>query len=251
MLKYFANIILASTLLLVWPVIADDTTNDETRVNLKIDVPYIELLSGPSAGYPVVHVIEKNELVTVLVKRTSWIKVKDKRGIEGWFHQDALLGLSQQGEAITQAQITKDDFQNRDIEIGVMVGDLEGANLYNLHLGYAFSQVFNAEISAGKALGTISDSDLFEVMLIAHPRPDWTVVPYLGIGGGVINTTPHSVIADPQQRQSTLMSAAAGIKYHLARNFLVRAEYKLSLALTDRDENEEIQTWKIGFSVFF
>ena len=47
------------------------------------------------------------------------------------------------------------------------------------------------------------------------------------------------------------MSAAAGIKYHLARNFLLRAEYKLSLALTDRDENEEIQTWKIGFSVFF
>jgi hypothetical protein len=59
------------------------------------------------------------------------------------------------------------------------------------------------------------------------------------------------VLADTESRRSTLMSAAVGIKYHLARNFLLRAEYKLSLALTDRDENEEIQTWKIGFSVFF
>ncbi|NMP30587.1 outer membrane beta-barrel protein [Thalassotalea sp. M1531] len=220
-------------------------------VNLRIEVPFVELHSGPSAGYPVVHVIEQNEQVTVLVNRTSWLKVKDKRDNEGWLHEDDLFGLSQQGEAIAQTEISWQDFQNRDIESGVMYGDLEGANFYNIYLGYHFTPVFSAEISAGKALGNISDSNLFEVMLISQPLPDLIVTPYIGVGAGIIDTKPHSVLADSEKRDSTLMSAAAGVKYHLARNFLIRAEYKFSLALTDRDDNEEIQTWKIGFSVFF
>jgi len=218
---------------------------------LHIDVPFVELHSGPSAGYPVVHIVEKNEDVVVLIKRTSWLKVKDKRGIEGWLHEDDLFGLSQNGEAIIKEENTQLGFQNRVVEGGVMYGDLEGANFYNVYLGYSFTPVFSAEISLGKALGNISDSNLYEAMLITQPVTDWLVTPYLGIGGGFIDTQPHSVLADSESRQSTLMSAATGIKYHLARNFILRAEYKFSLALTDRDINEEIHTWKIGFSVFF
>ncbi|GGP62953.1 outer membrane beta-barrel protein [Shewanella saliphila] len=246
MLTYIRNTCLLLTLLCLSPILQAD---DNPR--LRIDVPFVELHSGPSAGYPVVSVIEKNEMVSVLLKRTSWLKVKDKRGVEGWFHEDDLLGLSQNGQAISATQITAQDVINRQFEAGVMYGDLEGANFYNLFAGYAFTPVFSAELSAGKALGSISDSDVFEVMLFSHPIPDLIVVPYIGVGAGVIKTEPHSVLADTESRSSTLMSAAAGVKYHLARNFILRAEYKLSLALTDRDENEEIQTWKIGFSVFF
>jgi len=244
---------LSKTLFLLVMVIASpsllaDTSQTST---LHIEVPFVELHSGPSVGYPVVHIVEKNEDVVVLIKRTSWLKVKDKRGNEGWIHEDDLLGFSQYGEAIKQDDNFQQSYKNHAVEVGVMYGDLEGANFYNVSLGYAFTSVFSAEVSAGKALGNISDSNLYEVMLISQPMPDWIVKPYIGIGGGFIDTKPHSVLADSENRQSTLMSAAVGIKYHIARNFLLRAEYKLSLALTDRDTNEEIHTWKIGFSVFF
>ena len=246
MQTYLRNTFLLLTILCLSPVLqADDNPS------LRIEVPFIELHSGPSDGYPVVSVIEQNEMVTVLLKRTSWLKVLNKRGVEGWFHEDNLKGLSQDGQAINANLITEQDVINRQIEAGVMYGDLEGANFYNIYAGYAFTPVFSAEISAGKALGSISDSDVFEVMLFSQLLPELIVVPYIGVGAGIINTEPHSVLADTESRRSTLMSAAVGIKYHLARNFLLRAEYKLSLALTDRDENEEIQTWKIGFSVFF
>jgi len=248
MTKYFFTSFLLLVGFLISPTLLAET--DQASM-LRIEVPFIELHSGPSAGYPVVHVVEKNEDVTVLVKRTSWLKVKDKRGIEGWLHEDDLFSFSQHGSAIIQEEFSLESFHNRDVEAGVMYGDLEGANFYNVYLGYAFTPVFSAEISAGKALGSISDSNVFEVMLISQPIPDLIVTPYLGIGGGIIDTKPHSVLADSVSRQSTLMSAAAGIKYHLARNFILRAEYKYSLALTDRDINEEIQTWKLGFSVFF
>ena len=79
---------------------------------LHIDVPFVELHSGPSAGYPVVHIVEKNEKIIVLLKRTSWLKVKDKRDIEGWLHEDDLFGLSQNGEAINQDDNYQENFQN-------------------------------------------------------------------------------------------------------------------------------------------
>lgn len=224
---------------------------DDKPIELQIAVSYIELHSGPGVGYPILNIIEKGESVEVLVKRTSWLKVKDQRNNIGWLNQNNLFGLTQQGEKIVQSELTLTDFQQRDYEAGVMYGDFEGADFYNIYLGYVLSPVFSAEISAGKALGSISDSDLYEVMLISQPFPELAVIPYVGVGGGIINTKPHSVLADSENRQDTLMSAAIGFKYHLARNFLLRAEYKYSLVLTDRDDNEEVQTWKLGFSVFF
>lgn len=232
-------------------IYAESAKADDKSIKLQIEASYIELHSGPGIGYPIVNVIEKGEFVEVLVKRTSWLKIKDQRNNIGWLNQNDLSGLTQQGDKILQAEITLTDFQNRTYEAGVMYGDFEGADFYNIYLGYILSPVFSAEISAGKVLGEISDSDLYEVMLISQPFPELVVIPYIGVGGGVIKTKPHSVLADSENRQDTLMVAAIGVKYHLARNFLLRAEYKYSLVLTDRDENEEVQAWKLGFSVFF
>lgn len=226
---------------------------DENNQNaLQINTAFVELHSGPGIGYPVLHVVEKGEYLTVQVKRTSWLKVTDKRGNTGWLHQDELLGLTtSQGETLSSTELSWGDFQARDYEAGFMYGDFAGAHYYNAHVAYLFTSVFSGEASIGKALGNISDSNTYEVMLISQPLPDFFISPYIGIGGGIINTKPHSVLVDSEKRQDTLMSAAFGLKYHLARNFLLRAEYKYSLVLTDRDDNEEIQVWKLGFSVFF
>lgn len=218
---------------------------------LTIDVPFIELHSGAGIGYPILYIIEQGEQVSVLVKRTSWFKVEDKRGNKGWFHQDALLDFSQSGEKVSINETQIDDYKKRVWEGGVMYGDLEGKNFYNLSMGYAFSPQISTELSIGKALGNISDSDLFEVMLFSQPFPSLMISPYFGVGAGLINTQPHSVLADAKHRENTLMSTAVGAKYYLTRNFLLRIEYKYSMVLTNQDNNEEMQTWKLGFSVFF
>lgn len=244
----FAPLFLLIVCLLAY---AKNVVADDKPIELQIQVPYIELHSGPGVGYPIINVIEQGESVQVLVKRTSWLKIKDQRKNIGWLNQNDLFGLTKKGKKIVQTELTATDFQKRAYEAGVMYGDFEGADFYNIYLGYTLSPVFSAEISAGKALGQISDSDLFELMLISQPFPELVVIPYIGVGGGVISTKPHSVLADSEKRQDTLMAAAIGIKYHLARNFLLRAEYKYSLVLTNRDDNEEVQVWKLGFSVFF
>jgi uncharacterized protein YgiM (DUF1202 family) len=241
-------VVLTSLSMISIQVSADSALDPQ---QLLIEVPFVELHSGPGIGYPVINVIEKNELVTVLVKRTSWIKVEDKRGGQGWFHQNALISVSHFGEKVTLDEIEYYDYQQRTWEGTVMFGDFNGASIYNIGLGYVFGPVITTEFSLGKLQGDISNSNIYELFIVSQPMPDLTVSPYFALGAGLINTKPHSVLADAKTRNNTLASVAFGGKYYLARNFVLRAEYKYSLVLTDRDENEDIKLWKIGFSVFF
>ena len=218
--------------------------------SIVIEVPFIELRSGPGRGYPITNVLEQNEIVIVLVKRTAWFKVEDKRGNQGWFHQDNLLNFSFDQQPVISAEKNQDDYLSRTWELGVGYGELEQANFYQLNLSYAFSPVLSSELNIGKAIGSVSDSEIVELMLTAQPFPELMVIPYFAVGAGAIRTTPQSVLADAQERNNTLLSSAIGLKYYLARNFLLRAEYKYSLVLTDRDDNEGVRIWTLGFSVF-
>ena len=49
-----------------------------------VSEPYLELSTGPGRGYPVFHVVEREESVDVLFRRTDWFKVRDEQGVEGW-----------------------------------------------------------------------------------------------------------------------------------------------------------------------
>lgn len=224
---------------------------EDNTARLIIEVPFVELHSGPGVGYPVINIIEYQESVKVLVKRTNWLKIEDKRGNQGWFHQNALIKVSLDGEQVSLTEIQLNDFQQRTWEGGVMYGDLNGSSFYNVSLGYIFNPVISTELSIGKSQGDISDNTIYDLMLISQPLPELTISPYLGVGVGIINTEPHSILADAKTRENTLIAGAIGAKYYLTRNFILRAEYKYSLVLTDLDDNEEIKLWKVGFSVFF
>lgn len=247
----FTSILYCCSLFIALNLLSMNMTNAAESNLLSIEVPYVELHSGPGIGYPVLYVVEKGEAVTVLRKRTSWFKVQDKRGNEGWFHQDALLQVSQAGEKVSVVEANIDDYQQRQFETSVMYGDFDGSNYYSLGFAYLFDEAISTELAYGKALGAISDSDMIDLMLTVQPFSQWLVSPYLSIGGGGVSIQPHSVLADAKKRQHALMAGALGVKYYLARNFIMRAEVKQSVVLTDRNDNEEIQTWQLGFSVFF
>lgn len=224
---------------------------DDEALLITVEVPFVELHSGPGIGYPVINIVEQGNKIKVLFKRTSWLKVEDKQGNSAWLQQSALNQVSQAGENIEITELDVDNYQQRNWEAGFMYGDLNGASFYNVSLAYLFSDVISTELSIGKSQGDISDNNIYQLRLLGQPFPNWIVSPYVGIGIGLIETTPHSVLADAVKRENTLMSGALGVQYYVARNFLLRAEYQYSLVLTDRDDNEEIKLWQLGFSVFF
>ena len=49
---------------------------------------FVEMRTAPGRGYPVFYVAERGELITLLKRKTDWIKLRNFRGVEGWAHID-------------------------------------------------------------------------------------------------------------------------------------------------------------------
>src|ERR1700678_2273504 len=72
-------------------------------LQLVVTAPYLEMHSGPGRGYPVIYVIGRDEIVTVLFSRTDWYKVRAAHGEEGWARRAdlAVTNLAGGGAAAT------------------------------------------------------------------------------------------------------------------------------------------------------
>jgi len=87
---------------------------DDPPRRILIADPYIELHSGPGRGYPIFHVIERGEEVTLVKRRTDWFDVRSDRGVEGWVHRDQMIStLEQTGEPLDLAEPARENYMSR------------------------------------------------------------------------------------------------------------------------------------------
>src|SRR6202034_3797924 len=97
-------------------------------LQLVVTAPYLEMHSGPGRGYPVVYVIGRDEIVTVLFSRTDWYKVRAPHGEEGWARrQDLATTTLADGEPAPIPPYP--DFPSHHWEIGAGYGAYNRQNL--------------------------------------------------------------------------------------------------------------------------
>jgi uncharacterized protein YgiM (DUF1202 family) len=226
----------------------------EELIQVKVVEPYLEIHSGPAGGYPVVHVAAKGEWVTVLKRRTNWFKVVTVDEVQGWVKQDELhLTESSQGQPVKLFDGSFDSFSERDMEFGMLGGSFSGTPSLTLFADWVATENISAGVSVTQALGDLSENQYFLVSVQHTTFPQWRLSPYFNLGVGQIRTQPRAnlVQSGDEARTSDLYAVGVGVRYYLAKNFLVKLEYKNLQALTSRDENEEIEEWKLGFAVYF
>lgn len=241
---------------LIWLFLALMSTQVAADENVQVQImePYIELHSGPAGGFPVIHVAAKNEWITVLKRRTNWFKVETSSGMQGWVKQEALhLTHSSAGEAVKLADGLFESFAQRDIEFGAFGGSFEGVPSMTVFADWVATENLTAGVIVTQALGDLSENQFFLVRVQHTTFPEWRVSPYVTLGAGKIRTKPRAnlVQSGDETRTSDLLAAGIGLRYYVAQNFLLKFEYQHLLALTDRDENEDLEQWKLGFAVFF
>lgn len=223
---------------------------EATRVS--VDAPYIEMHTGPGKGYPVFHVIERNEVAGVLKRRTDWFKVETKKGKKGWVSRAQMENtLKANGEPLVLPEPVFGDYASRRWELGVSGGEYGGANSLSLIGGMRMTANLSAELSFTQITGSFSDSQLFAISLVHQLFPQWRATPYVKLGAGVIRTEPAATIVATEDRTDNTLQAGVGARIYVTRRFLARVEYSSHVILTSRDNNEEANEWKIGFSVFF
>lgn len=241
---------LARCLVLLLAFVAAPAAADEWLV--QVADPYLELRSGPGRSYPVIQTAERGETVAVLKRRTAWYKVRTGRERTGWAHRDDIARtLDEHGEPLRLEQMTLEAMLKHRWRTGISTGDFGGANAISLTAGFAFSPNLSVELGVTQALGPFAENLVASASLVHQFMPRRRLTPFFSLTGGVIRTDPKATLVLTEDRQDELAAVGAGVRAWLTRRFVFRAEYRSYVVFTSRNDNEEIDEWKAGFTFFF
>ena len=213
---------------------------------------YVEMRTSPGRGYPVFYIAERGELITLLKRKTDWIKLRNYRGVEGWAHIDDVgRTVDAAGDPLAFRAPDRESFSNRTWEAGIMAGDFGDTDAVTLYGGWHFTRNLSVELNFTENFGDFSDGRQGTVELVHQMFPEWRYSPFISIGGGVRETSPRSTLVDTTDRTDNVATVGAGVRVYLTRRILLRLQYKNTVVMTDRDDDEEIDTWQLGISAFY
>jgi hypothetical protein len=245
-------LVLSLCQLLVAATAAGAERHERQYREVAIADPYIDLHTGPGAGYPIFFVAERGEQIELLMRRTDWFKVRVPRGEEGWVHRDQLkTTLNPDGEPFDLPEPGLEDYAARRWEFGALYGDFGGANVIATYAARSFTPNLSGEVWFAQAVGQFSDSTLATVNIVHLMYPEKRISPYFTLGAGAITTHPKATLVATVDRTDSLAEVGAGMRLYLTRRFVFRTEYKSLVVFTSRNDNEEIREWKAGVSFFF
>src|SRR5271168_1216838 len=120
------------------------------RLQLVVTAPYLEMHSGPGRGFPVVYVVGRDEVLTVLFSRTDWFKVRAASGVEGWARRGDLLQTKlASGEPAPIPPYP--EFSSHRWEIGAGYGVYNRQNLVTAYADFSLTDSIDIEAVAQQA----------------------------------------------------------------------------------------------------
>ena len=231
---------------------AERADQDQARLRSTVVEAYVEMRTQPGRGYPVFHIAERGETITLLKQRTDWVKVRSQRGVEGWVHvNDIGRTVDQLGEILAWKGPDLESFSKRRWEGGLMVGGYGDTDAVSAYGGFHFTRNLSVELEMTETFGDFSDGRMATLNIVHQMFPHWRYSPFLTIGGGVRETNPRSTLVSTSDRTDNTASVGVGLRVYLSRRLLVRLQYRNYVVMTDRDDDEEVDEWKIGISAFF
>lgn len=224
----------------------------EKLLQVFISEPYLELSTGPGRGYPVFHVVGREASVDVLYRRTDWFKVRDEQGVEGWAKaRDMRRTKLADGSPFFFNLGDMAGFTTHDWELGIGGGDYGGANLITAFGAYSLTDNMKVEITLSQFLGNSSNGYKAEAGIVHVMFPEWRISPILELGTGIVYVEPRATIVLPADRTDQTSYAGAGVRVYLTRRFFVRADYRWHNVFTSRDDNQELEEWKVVLACFY
>jgi len=224
---------------------------------VRVTEPYIELHTGPGRGYPVFHVVAGGDNIRILKRRTNWflIETNTRRPVSGWArHRDMRMtatSLEDDGSA-TYAGFSDYDRSNpAKWRWTIAGGDFSRAAAISTALAYRLTPNVAVQLEATQILGEFSDGKMLNASIQHYPFPAWRISPYFQLGAGVLQTEPGATLVQAKDRIDNTLLVGGGMNVFLGRRFNFFLDFRRHTVLTSRDDNEEIDEWKLGFNVSF
>jgi hypothetical protein len=199
-------------------------------------------------------VVEREASVDVLFRRTDWFKVRDERGVEGWARaQD--MRRTRLADGSPFVFILGDSLRIHLARLGDRARRRPLRRRQpDQHLRRVFAHRQHEDrgdacrsFSATRPTATRPKAGLNHVIF-----PEWRISPILELGTGFVITEPradHRAAVGPGPIRPHMRARA--IRAYLTRRFFVRADYRWHTIFTSRDDNQELEEWKVVIACFF
>jgi hypothetical protein len=217
---------------------------------LVVTDPYLEMHSGPGRGFPIVYVIGRDELVTVLYSRTDWFKVRAQRGQEGWVRRsDLSRTVLASGEPAPIPPYP--DFASHRWEVGAGYGVYNRENLVTTYADFGLTSSLDVEFVVQQAFGTLDNRYIATIGLRHTFVPEWKwFSPTAGIGTGyqfIQDVVPPA----PLQNNNEMAYVSLGARGFITRRFMWRADWRHYVVFNNQNVYEDLEEWKLDLAVFF
>ena len=222
-------------------------------VSLTVIDTYLELHTGPGRGYPIFHVIEKGQQVTVLKRRSNWYYVSDRRQREGWVKQQGLARtIAPTGLPAALPDIQHGDFLAQKARVGFALGQQEKADTATLMAGFRLLSFAGIEAEYGQIFDTQYDGISYGVNVFIEPIKSWAFTPFIskGIGKQDWKIKDKSAVGPSHSIHTDYEFTGIGINYYIGLNFVVRGEYR-KVYFSSNNDSVSNAAWRLGFSSFF
>ena len=231
-------------------------TDAEGKVYYKVRIadPFIELHTGPGAGYPIFYVVDRGTEVSVIRRKTDWFRIETNDGKTGWASRDQMREtLLPTGEKFKLIEMDLEDFSQRKWIVGFTGGEFKSTPVFTLFTGYSFTQNLTGEIHFGKSVGDKSSATYYKGNLLMQPFPDLKYSPYMTLGLGEIEVDPSVILISANKDKNSFAQFGLGVQRYISRSFLFRFEANEYVIFSSgtSDNSEVVSEWKFGFAVFF
>lgn len=229
----------------------DNSWEDDKGIIVIVGDPYVELYLFPGRGYARFHAIEKNEKIRLYKSRGNWYKIETQDGKIGWVPRRNLHTLYDLEGNLLDFSMPSWGETKKPWQLGLMAGRTEDALSYSIITGYQFTPNITVELNFTQTFGDFYNLKHGSLRAVHQPFSSWRFSPFFTWGAGVIKTFPHSTVVIPEDAEDAALTVGGGLMIYLTHNILARIEYNSHTILTTRDNNEEVEEWKAGFSVLF
>ena len=217
---------------------------------LVVTDPYLEMRSGPGRGFPVVYVVGRDEVLTVLYSRTDWFKVRAPHGNEGWVRRaDLARTLLESGEPAPIPPYP--EFASHRWELGAGYGVYNRENLVTTYGDFSLTTSLDVELAVQQAFGTLDNRYIASIGVRHTFIPEWKwFSPTAGLGTGyqhIVDKVPPA----PLESNNEMAYVSLGARGFITRRFMWRADWRHYVVFNNLNVYEDLEEWKVGFAVFF
>ncbi|HET6466466.1 MAG TPA: SH3 domain-containing protein [Nitrospiria bacterium] len=233
-------------------VMAGAAAGEEPYQKASVVEPFLEIHTGPGAGYPIFYIAEHGEEILLLKRRTDWYRIRLSNGKEGWVHRSEIeKTLLAQGRKKRLMDRIYDDYLAGRMEMGWGAGEFGGDPSLYVRMTYFLTDVLSLEGNASFVSSNLGTTRLYQGGIVVTPWK-WRGLSLSGtLGGGVVYSAPSSLIVGVTQKTFQVAHAGVGISIPLVRDLSLQGDFRNHTVFMGTGEIKEFQEYSVGLSFRF